>query len=721
MLIEMRLKPLLALALLMTAEIAVARPIRLQFDHSNPQATYAADRLSDALESQGHRIVTSRTPGDFVISLAVDHERLGPEGFATHNANGAMRIAGGDGRGLIYGALSVAEQLGNGAELLQVRTREEAAALPFRAIKFNLPWDSYRSSSALDLHYDTVRDVRFWESFLDMMARNRFNTLTLWNLHPFPYMIRSRNFPEASRFSEVELREWRKLYAAIFSMAKARGIDTYVVNWNILVSPEFAKAYGLKGANFYPNYKGEAEDSEIVKRYTRESVTQLLDEYPDLTGFGFTLAEQMGGMTPRQRQDWIEETVIAGMRAAKRPSKMIFRAPLSADLGQGGSTSVETERLTRGAIEKLGASFDGPIWMEIKFNWSHGHSSPKLVKTHGGPLNDVYFDPKPSNYKITWMVRNEDFYALRWGVPDFVREHVSRNGRHGYVGGYFVGSENYIPAKDYFTAPGGAVDWTYAFERQWLFYKLWGRLLYDPTTPDEVFEAEFVRRYGEQARPLLRAYALASATQLAYATSVNFTWDFTIYGEGMMSLGRQGVAPIGVERLIVQTPLLPNWLSVEDFVAKRAAGEKLAADTVTPLLVADRLQADCIEALRLVQAIDPSGNRSLGYEIADVKTWAHLGLYFAEKLRAAVALQSYRIGGRNSEKAAAVSHLEASLRHWDEVVAITRPLYKDMPLAHYNPPDNRRNDQNLFHWALLRPAIEREVIDIRGAAVRPTR
>jgi hypothetical protein len=390
-------------------------------------------------------------------------------------------------------------------------------------------------------------------------------------------------------------------------------------------------------------------------------------------------------------------------------------------LGQGGSTSVDTERLTRSAVEGLGTSFDGPIWMEVKFNWSHGHSTPKLVKTHGGPLNNVYFDPRPSNYKIAWMVRNEDFYALRWGVPNFVREHIERNGRQGYVGGYFVGSENYIPAKDYFTVPGGAVDWTYAFERQWLFYKLWGRLLYDPTTPDEVFEAEFVRRYGKDAKTLLQAYALASATQLAFATSVNFTWDFTIYGEGMMAFGPGGMAPITLERLIAQNPLLPNWLSVEEFVAKRAAGEKLTTDTVTPLLVADRLEADCMRALRLVQAIDAAGSRSLAYEVADVKAWAHLGLYFAAKLRGAVSLQSYRIGEGDFQKLAAVSHLESSLRHWDELVAITRPLYKDMPLAHYNPPDNRRNDQNLFHWALLRPLIEREVIEIKSAAVRPAR
>ena len=718
MTIGKRLARLVALVLLAAGTPAFAEQVSLRYDREDAQARYAADRLAAALKSQRHQIVAAG-PGNFVIELSVDRAKLKREAFAARAANRRLRIAGGDGRGLIYGALSVAEELRNGTGLTAVRPRAETAALPFRAIKFNLPWDSYRSSSALDQHYDTARDPKFWEAFLDMMAENRFNALTLWNLHPFPYMIRAKNFPEASRFSDAELAEWRQLYRSIFSMAKARGIDTYVVNWNILVSPEFAKAHGLKGSNFYPNYKGEAETSEIVKRYTRESVTQLLEEYPDLTGLGFTLAEQMAGMTPQQRQAWIDETIIAGMRAAKRPSKMIFRAPLSADLGQGGSTSVETERMTRSAVERLGKRFDGPIWMEIKFNWSHGHSATKLVKTHGGPLNDAYFNPLPSNYKITWMVRNEDFYALRWGVPSFVREHIRENGRQPYVGGYFVGSENYIPAKDYFTAPGGPVDWTYAFERQWLFYKLWGRLLYDPTTPDAVFEAEFVRRYGTDAKPLLQAYELASATQLAYATSLNFTWDFTIYGEGMMAFGRRGIAPVTAERLIDQTPLLPTWLSVKDFVARRAAGEAIAAGAVTPLMVANRLEADSKRALELLHTIDASRSRSLTFEVADAKTWAHLGLYFAEKLRAAVALQSYRTGLGENHKRAAVAHLEQGLKHWDQVIAITRPLYRDMPLAHYNPPDNRRNEQNLFHWALLRPAIEGELQDVKGMGARP--
>ena len=73
------------------------------------------------------------------------------------------------------------------------------------------------------------------------------------------------------------------------------------------------------------------------------------------------------------------------MKAARRPTKMIFRAPFSSDLGQGGSTDVATERLTREAIERVDGKVAEPVWMEIKFNWSHGHSATELVKVRHGP------------------------------------------------------------------------------------------------------------------------------------------------------------------------------------------------------------------------------------------------------------------------------------------------------------------------------------------------
>jgi hypothetical protein len=528
-------------------------------------------------------------------------------------------------------------------------------------------------------------------------------------------MIQPKNFPEASPWTPAQFEEWRGLYRTIFRLAKERALDTYVVHWNIFVSEAFTKARGVAKQSFYPHYYVPGDTSEIVKRYLRESVTQTLQEYPDLDGFGVSHGEGMADMTPIERQQWIDEVLIAGMLDAKRPVKLIHRVPFSSGTSSAPGVSRNVEEVTRAAIEKLKGRFSGPIWVEMKFNWSHAHSTPRLVKVHGGKLGDTYFEPPPTNYKVTWMARNEDFFALRWGVPDFIREHIARNASQSYVGGYFVGSETYIPALDYFTAVKEPVRWRWAFERQWLFYKLWGRLLYDPETPDQIFEDEFARRYGAPARSLLRAYALASATQLRLASLYDSRWDFTLYGEGFLALQGDHTKYISVDQLIRQPVMDPSHVSVADYVAATRDGTTLAPDRITPLALADRLERDCREALGLAAGVDPKGDASLLYEVSDVKTWAHLGLHLAEKLRGAVALQTFRTAGALQDQARAIAHLERALAQWDEVVRITRPLYRDMKLTHYNHNFFVANDQNLFHWALVRDEVADDVAIARAS------
>ena len=692
------------------AHLAFSQGVSLVYDNSLPQAKYAAERLEKSLLEQGYLLKEEQA--DFIISLAVDAGNLGSEAYAILLDGKEITVTGGDESGLIYGSLSLVEDLQNGIPLQNIKARSESPNLPFRAIKFNLPWDSYRQSEALDLHTETCRDLKFWEEFLDMMAENRFNALTLWNLHPFTFMIKPKNFPEASPFTDQELKEWQHLYSNIFRMAKERGIDTYIVNWNIYVSPELSKAYNVAMDNLDHDIHAKGDTSEIVKRYTRESVTQVLEEYPDLSGIGFTHGEAMWEMTPQQRQDWFKETIIEGMRLADRKSKLIHRVPLSANLALGGSTSIDTEQITREAMEELDF-LDGPIWAEIKFNWSHAYSTPKLVKVHGGKLNDTYFKPEPKNYKIAWMARNEDFFCLRWGVPDFIRKHIATN-TQSYVGGYFVGSETYIPAKDYFTKIDAPVDWKYAFQRQWLFYKLWGRILYNPATSDDIFRAEFTRRYGNgSSESLLDAYALASTTPLRLASSFDFTWDFTLYSEGFMALNKRSMDYISVDRQINQPTADPNYVSVSDYVNALSERNAFSDDKITPPVLARMLVMDCEKALSLIINIPTTENMSLMYEVADVKIWANLGLYFAEKLLGAVALHTFRTRGGEEYKQKAVAHLEKSLEYWDRVVTIAKPIYKEMPLVHFS----ESNDNLRFHWEKLRPEVAKDVEIAKSAVV----
>jgi hypothetical protein len=99
--------------------------------------------------------------------------------------------------------------------------------------------------------------------------------------------------------------------------------------------------------------------------------------------------------------------------------------------------------------------------------------------------------------------------------------------------------------------------------------------------------------------------------------------------------------------------------------------------------------------------------------VADVKAWANLGLYFAEKLKGAVALQTYRIKGGEANKQNAINHLEKALQYWDEVIKITGPLYNDMPLTHYSEEDDSRR----FHWEILRSEVARDVDIAKNAKI----
>ncbi len=149
---------------------------------------------------------------------------------------------------------------------------------------------------------------------------------------------------------------------------------------------------------------------------------------------------------------------------------------------------------------------------------------------------------------------------------------------------------------------------------------------------------------GQGAQPLLDAYALASNTQLRLASLFDSRWDFTLYSEGFLALQGEETHYIGVDALIKQPVMDPDYVSVADYVKTRRAGGQFGADRMTPDKLATLLERDSRRALELVKPIDSRGNASLEYEVADVRAWAFLGLHLAEKLRGAIALENYRAG-----------------------------------------------------------------------------
>lgn len=668
--------------------------------------TVNIEKVSDADAARLVVILSDTLSQQF--SFSADFQKITEEGFSIRKISRKKTVLmAKDFTGAMYGLFELAEQLRRGETLSSVKEKSVNPKYLFRAIKFNLPWNSYRVHESLQLHTETVRDLAFWEEFLNMMAENRYNVLTLWNLHPFPYMIKPVNFPEASPFNDEEMKEWQNFWHKLFSMAQDRGIKTFMMNWNIFVSPSFAEQHQvadyclpeMEGKEYY----GKGDYSEIVQRYNRECMTQVIDEYPELTGFGISQNERMEGVDEQVWQNWIVDTYFNAMDSASRKIELILRAHTH-----------PAPELTRTAIEDNAHRLD-KVWVPVKFNWSHAHSTPKLMYIHGGSTSTVLWDPMPKNYKMVYTMRNEDFFVLRWGQSDFVREVLKENDKD-YLGGFKIGSETYIPAKEYITKPGPHLTWKYAFEKQWLFYMIWGRLMYDPSTSDEVFAQAFNEKYKISfGETLMEAHNLADKMPLKLASYYAATWDFTLYSEGFLAGYRSNmpchydsISPlISVDELISPVTLDTSYVSIKDYVDGNYAGN----DKIVPPALADGLEKDAMAAIALLDKIN-TNDPTLIHEMDDIRSWAYLSLYFSEKLRGGLALQQYRKTGNKTKQSESIVCLEKALEHWKMVVNISEKYLDEIPLLHlgdrFNNGGNKRPGSK-FSWANFTSEVEYDI------------
>ncbi|WP_299547360.1 hypothetical protein [Seonamhaeicola sp.] len=623
------------------------------------------------------------------------------EGFQIITKDNDTYLVASDDAGLMYGILELKDQLKLYGLNSKFKEKTENPHFSFRAVKFNLPWSSYRIGESLHLHMKTVKDTVFWKGYLDMMAENRLNALTLWNLHPFTFMIQPEKFPEATQFTGQEFKDWQTFWRTLFKMAKDRSIETYIVNWNIITSP------GLTETHNVANYKDDlewhygftpADTSRVIVDYMRETITQTINEYPNLTGLGVSIGERMQ-MPMEDAMKWVKNTFVAGMKNANRKVKFIHRAPFK----------VEPE-IAREYIESYTGT-EGPIIMEFKFNWSHGHSTPNLAITHGGKVSDQYWNPKPSNYKMAWMMRNEDFIMLNWGHTEFIKEHIKVNDFPDITMGYFIGSETYIPAKEYRMSPDSNYNWTYAYEKDWEFYQMWGRLMYNPNTSDDYFIQNFKHRYGDAVgEPLFKALQLGSEMPLWFSTFYKGTWDFTIYSEGFLN-GKQLYrnykeaedAFIRIDEMITHETLDPLYLNIDDYNNLKLEGKPISEELVTPLEIAEEMEQNGLKILELCEKMKGQPVKDIAnfnIERNDVKAWANLSLYFADKLRAGIYLDEAVKTKSQEKKDKAIDYLRNASKHWLGLVDSTQQ-YQEVSLLHIR--------SFKFSWEMYYPRVLKDI------------
>jgi len=164
---------------------------------------------------------------------------------------------------------------------------------------------------------------------------------------------------------------------------------------------------------------------------------------------------------------------------------------------------------------------------------------------------------------------------------------------------------------------------------------------------------------------LLKAYADASQMPLKLASFFAATWDYTLYSEGFLApfAANAGLTDtvssfISIDELIDHPVLDPKLISIKDYVKAIVENKPLKAGNLTPFILADSLEKGANNVLSIIMSLHAGASPTLVCELDDLATWANLSRYFADKLRAGVALQQYRLTGDKTKQQQAISLLK---------------------------------------------------------------
>ena len=441
-----------------------------------------------------------------------------PESFVLRTDGTRASIEAPDANGVMYAELELAERIEQlGAKAFEQSETKSAPYLAVRALNpfLTLPWDSHKNEPIYDVAAlnDPARwwfhDEDYWTTLLDLMAEARLNQLDLHGAYDiettrFPnlyaYFIDAPSFPEVGVSKAIKAKNLAQL-AHVIEMAHARGIKVSLMSYE---------------AQFYTphNPKPPYESSEDnLYRYTREVVEAMIRALPGLDTIGFRIGESGHGAE-------FFNCYTEAVKASGRDIPLYTRSWIT------------TKRVV---VPLAQASSDFTV--EIKFNgeqWGPPYpiAGGRMANWHSYSFEDYLSDSNvlsaakmwPGDvaengerwpeepYKIVWQVRaNGTHRIFPFYEPDWVRRTIESMPL-GTARGFTVEALNsYFPATPEYYLADPKDQWCkWIHQRDALWLIQWGRLGYDPKTPESVFEHAIEKHLGKETKELASVWKQAS-------------------------------------------------------------------------------------------------------------------------------------------------------------------------------------------------------------------
>ncbi|MCK4785305.1 MAG: hypothetical protein KAV87_16260, partial [Desulfobacteraceae bacterium] len=517
--------------------------------------------------------------------------------------------------GVMYGAMELAELIRITKNLKDI---EETSGTPFierRGLKFNLPLDARTPSyddtgDAAQKNILEMWSLDFWREFFDEMARYRYNTITFWIPHPFPSMIKMKDYPDVAlddihvctlatgykgrsygdrvQVSAVvmdNLRVAKKMtidekivfWKQVMAYAKNRGIDIFFITWNIRINGvappgEYFGQRNIKGDEVGKYGINNDQNNPNTIKYLRACIKEFILTYPDLTGIGFTAGENMQTRDDEyDREKWLWQTYGLGILDAKkvRPNRKIEII----------------HRVWLGNIDKMMNDFADkyPDTFTTSFKYArarlYSSTDPAFSNEYQGTL-------KKYGLRSWWNLRNEDIFHFRWGDPEYVRDFIKNLPPKSVTAGYHMGSDGYVWARETISKyPNQPRD--LEIKKHWFSFMLWGRLGYDNDLPKERFVALINDKFSSTDSKLLYDAWVNASKIVPMVIKFHWnSWDYEFTVDGCLEF-QKGFHTV-LDFISCPTMQGSGILTIPEYVDRKI--NKKTIDGITPDEVSERLQ-----------------------------------------------------------------------------------------------------------------------------------
>ena len=684
-------------------------------EQSNPREIFGVERLASRLNEAGYsvkllkelpgteqtKIIIQHVGADSVKSAVGENEEvssLSKEGYVIKTKGKDIYVVSGGTTGILYGCLYLTDKIKEQKKLPQDINLVDQPEMVMRGTCIGLQKTVYLPGRTVyeypytPENFPWFYDKDLWIRYLDMMVENRYNSLYLWNGHPFASLVKLKDYPYAVEVDSATFRKNEEMFAFLTKEADKRGIWVIQMFYNIIVSKPFAEHHGLKTQD------RSRPIIPVIADYTRKSIAAFIEKYPHV-GLLVTLGEAMN--TIDDDVEWFTKTIIPGVQDGLDSLGITEEPPI---VLRGHDT--DAARVMDAAL---------PVYKNLYTMFKYNGESLTTYEPRDSWETNHTKLSRPGSVHISNVHILANLEPFRYGSPDFIQKSVQAMHRVQGANGLHL-----YPQASYWDWPWSADNTEprmLEMDRDWVWYKAWGRYAWNADR-DSVQEAAYwtgelgdyygcgsggkdiltaYEQAGEIAPKLLRTFGISDGNRqtlllgMFMAQLVN-PYKYHVYSNFWTSSG-----PV--------KEVLP------EYAEKDWKGEKHVGETPPQIIrqVADH-GAKAVAAIDKAESSVTKNKDEFNRLKNDMYCYNAFANFFAEKVKAAMFVLRYKYSNDVNDLEQALPCLEKSLNYYQQLVDLTKDTYlyaNSMQTQQRRIPISGADGKNKT-WAELLPHYQTE-------------